>query len=249
MLNLVLEKALDFQKSIGAISILVDEAEFLIDENGLSLKATDPSQISMIDFKLEKSAFKKFDFAEKTKIGLDLDYLNQIMSRAKPNDELTLSLLPDSNSLDLKFSGDSVRKFSIPLVDVSAADLPNPKIEFDAELVLKANVLQDALKDSALISTHVSLAVDGSSFFVKANSSKGTVDNETKFDKKTLIELNVKKEAVSMFPLDYLQDMLKTPSSDSIIQLSLKSKAPVKISYEIGKAKITYFLAPRIETD
>ena len=50
-----------------------------------------------------------------------------------------------------------------------------------------------------------------------------------------------------MFPLDYLQDMLKAASSDTKVSLSLKSSAPVKVSYSIGEASINYFLAPRIE--
>ena len=64
-MKLVLEKAADFQRSIEAIAVLIDEAEFVIDEKGLALKATDPSQISMVDYLLEKSAFKHFDAKEK----------------------------------------------------------------------------------------------------------------------------------------------------------------------------------------
>lgn len=51
-----------------------------------------------------------------------------------------------------------------------------------------------------------------------------------------------------MFPLDYLQDMLKAASGDTKVNLFLKSNAPVKVSYKIGDANISYFLAPRIET-
>jgi len=51
--------------------------------------------------------------------------------------------------------------------------------------------------------------VSGDNFVVKAESSKGNLDSVTEKDKKNLIELNVKAEAMSMFPLDYLQDMLK----------------------------------------
>ncbi len=248
-MELVLEKAFDFQKSIEAISVLIDEAEFIVDSEAFYLKATDPSQISMVDFRLEKNAFKKFEVKEKTKIGLDLDYLNQIMSRAKPTDELHISLNENDNALSLTFKGSSVKKFSVPLVDVSSSELPNPKIDFDAELVLKASILQDALKDAALISSHVSLAVDDDKFSVKANSSKGSLNNETQLDKKNLIELQAKKAAASMFPLDYLSDMMKVPSSDSNVKIKIKSNAPVQISYEIGKANISYFLAPRIEAN
>lgn len=248
-MKLVLEKALDFQKSIEAIAVLIDEAEFVIDENGLALKATDPSQISMVDFLLEKKAFKKFDSGEKTKIGLDLDYLRQVMSRAKADDELTLELDESNSRLNVRFKGTSTRKFNLPLIDISSADLPNPKIEFDAEVKLLASLLQDALKDAALISSHVSIGVLDDKFVVKADSSKGNLDSVTEKDKKNLIELNAKQDATSMFPLEYLQDMLKAAQSSTEIDLQLKGNAPIQISYSIGEARIKYFLAPRIESD
>jgi len=247
-MKLVLDKAGIFQKSIEAIAVLIDEAEFLIDENGLTLKATDPSQISMVDYSLEKKAFKEFDSKDKMKIGLDLDYLKQVMSRSKPDDELTIELDEGKSRLIVMFKGTSSRKFDLPLIDISSAELPNPKIEFDAEVKMLASVLQDALKDASLVSSHVSLGVSGDKFVVKADSSKGNLDSITEKDKHNLLELNVKKDAMSMFPLDYLQDMLKTAQSSTPILVKLKASAPIEVSYEIGPAKIKYFLAPRIES-
>ncbi len=248
-MKIVFEKASDFQKCIEAISVLIDEAEFLLDENKLSLKATDPSQISMVDFAIDKKAFKEYDVKEKTKIGVDLSYFSQVMNRAKANDSLVLELDEDKSRLNVIFEGASTRHFQIPLIDISAAELPNPKIEFDTELKIKAGLIQDALKDASLISTHVSLGATKEDFFVRANSSKGNLNSKTKKDGKNLVELKTTKETSSMFPLDYLQDMLKAPSSDSEIELKLKTNAPIQIKYSIGEAKITYFLAPRIESD
>lgn len=246
-MEFIIEKADDFKKSIEAIAVLIDEAEFVADSNSLDLKATDPSQIALIDFHMEKKAFKKFDVKEKIKIGLDISYLKQVVSRAKANDELIMQLDKETNSLNLTFKGDSTRKFVIPLLDVSSSELPNPKIEFDAHISIRASVLQDALKDASLISTYVYLGVDSKSFFVKASSSKGTLHNETLKNDKTIKKMDVKKESRSMFSLEYLSDMLKAASSDSDVNVSLKSNAPVKISYSIGDASITYFLAPRNE--
>ena len=248
-MQLILEKAADLQKSIEAIAVLIDEAEFIADERGLALRATDPSQISMVNFLLEKKAFKKFDVKGATKIGLDLEYLRQIMSRAKSNDQLSIELADNDNRLHVHFKGVGERAFQIPLIDISAAELPNPKIEFDAFIKMRAAVLQDALKDASLISSHVCLGIAKDKFFVKADSSKGNLRNETEKDKENLIELKASKEVSSMFPLDYLQDIIKTAASDTIVELKLKNNAPIEVSYNIGEAQITYLLAPRIESD
>ncbi|MFH1256898.1 MAG: proliferating cell nuclear antigen (pcna) [Candidatus Diapherotrites archaeon] len=249
MIELELADATLFKRCIDSIAVLVDEAEFLIGANGLTLKATDPSQISMVDFELGEKAFKKFKVERQSKIGVDLDYLSQIMSRAKAGEELRISVDEKATNLLLEFSGKAKRSFSLPLIDVSSVDLPSPKIDFDAEIKINASVIQDGLKDASLIGTHISLGVDAEKFFMKAHSSKGTLNHETTKKEKTLSELKVKKEAKAMFPLDYLADMLKAADSGTEIDLNLKANAPVRISYKIGEATITYFLAPRIESD
>ncbi len=247
MVKLVLEDASDFKRCVDAISVLIDEAEFLVEKDRFVLKATDPSQISMVDFELPKNAFHEYEVDSPTKIGLDLDYLSQVMSRSKPKEKLVMELDEAKSRLNLTFKGSSTRKFSIPLIDFSSQELPNPKIEFDAEIKLKAGIIQDALKDAALISTHLTLGVTDETFFVKAHSSKGELFNEATKKDKELIELKTRNDCTSMFPLDYLSDMLKAASSSDEIDLHLKSNAPVRLSYKIGKASITYFLAPRIE--
>lgn len=247
-MELILKDATVLKKSIEAISVLIDEAELVINKNGLELRATDPSQISMVDFTLEKKAFEKFE-CEEMRLGLDLDYLNQILSRAQSSDKLILSLDEKKAFLSVTFEGKAKRSFQVPLIDISSNEVPSPKIDFDAELKINAGFLQNAFKDAALISSHITLGCSDESFFIKANSSKGNLVEETKKDKENLPEIKVKSECKSMFPLDYLQDMVKAASSSETINLLIKTNAPVKISYSISGANITYFLAPRIESN
>ncbi len=242
-MELVLKNASSFKKSIEAISVLIDEAEIIV-KDGLELRATDPSQISMVDFKMPKTSFEKFD-AQEMKLGLDLDYLNQVLSRAQSSDKLEISLDDKKSFLEIKFLGKAERSFQIPLIDISSSEVPSPKIEFDAELTINPIFLQNAFKDASLMSSHIVIGCDEEKFFVEAKSSKGKLREEAKKDKETLPEMMVKKECKSMFPLDYLKDMLKSASEKAFI--SIKTNAPIRISYKIDEAEITYFLAPRIE--
>ncbi len=247
-MKLVLDNAVEFKKAIDAISVLIDEAEFTISEEGLKLKATDPSQISMIDFKLPKTAFSEYELEKETKIGLDLDYLSQIMSRSKQGEKLILELNEKESRLKVQLKGSSTRNFFIQLLDISSTELPSPKLESDAVVKANAGLIKDGLKDALLVSTHVTLGVTSKNFFIKANSSKGESINEITKEDENLKELNAKKECYAMFPLNYLQDMLKSADSNTLIELQMKSNAPIKIIYSIGNAELEYFLAPRIES-
>ncbi|MEK6972887.1 MAG: proliferating cell nuclear antigen (pcna) [archaeon] len=247
---LSLENAISFKRCIDAISVLIDEAEFSITENGLELRATDPSQISMIDFKINKSAFKQFDVKEDIKLGIDIGYLSQILGRAKKDDSISLDLNATKSSLNVTFSvGNSKRAFSVPLIDISQAQLPSLNIDFDSTITLKADSIKEAMKDAALISSYVVILAQADKFVAEANSSKGHLVNEISAKDAAIKEFKVRKECRSMFPLEYLQNMLKAAESNDFIEISMKNNAPIRIFYPIGKAEITYYLAPRIETE
>ncbi|MFH1224536.1 MAG: proliferating cell nuclear antigen (pcna) [Candidatus Diapherotrites archaeon] len=249
MLSMVLDDAVSFRKCIDALSVLIDEAEFVADSSGLVLKATDPSQISMVDFRMPKKAFREMNVDETQKFGIDLSYLSQVMSRAQAKDRLKMEIAKDKAHLIVTFEGSAKRSFSIPLLDLTTAELPTPKIEFDAELKVIASELQGGFKDAALISSHLTLGVDAEKFFMRANSSKGTFSHELTKKDAALSELKAKNEAKSIFPLDYLANMLKGAPSDTQVKLFLKKDAPIKVEYSICGADLVYFLAPRIEGD
>ncbi|MEM4261750.1 MAG: proliferating cell nuclear antigen (pcna), partial [Candidatus Diapherotrites archaeon] len=235
-----------FKRFVDGIAVLVDEAEFVISNEGVYLKATDPSQVSLVDFSLPNSSFKVFELPQPLRLGVDLNYLNQVFSRAKANDVVEISLSADSK-FSIVFSGVAKRSFVVPLLDLASQEIPVPKIDFDAELKMNAGLLQDCLKDVSLVSTHVVLSVVDGCFVVSANSSKGNVENSYSVEEHSLISLSAKSNCKAMFPLDYLTNFFKAASSDTEVVLKLKSDAPIEVSYSFGGATLRYFLAPRIE--
>ncbi|MEM4598288.1 MAG: proliferating cell nuclear antigen (pcna) [Candidatus Diapherotrites archaeon] len=248
-IKLVFENANAFRKNIEAIAALIDEAEFIVSDSGLALKATDPSQIAMVDFEMPKSAFKEFNVEKEIKLGADMDYFRQIMSRAKSDDVIVLEMGADKTVLSIKFLGKSSRSFSMPLIDVSKGQVPNPKIDFDAELSLKAAIIQDSLKDAEILSAHITFGVRNETFYVSANSSKGTFINEVQKKDGSIKKFEASKDCKAMFPLDYLKNMLKVLSGEDELKLFLKSDAPLKLEFMNEKARITYYLAPRIDVE
>src|SRR3989304_2391782 len=61
MFKLKVSDAKLLRDMVTAISILVDEATFKIDPDGLKLRAMDPSRVAMIDFEWPKTVFKNRD--------------------------------------------------------------------------------------------------------------------------------------------------------------------------------------------
>ncbi len=71
-----------------AISILVDEATFKIEPDGLKLRAMDPSRVAMIDFEWPKSIFEEYVSNEPTKMCINISELLKLLNvpaKTKPS--------------------------------------------------------------------------------------------------------------------------------------------------------------------
>ena len=235
-----------FKKCIDAISTLIDEGEFIANEEGLMLRAMDPSQIAMVDFKLPKKAFEKYQ-VNTAKLGVNMEDLATVMSRVRTGEKLEMKLDESKARLILTFKGHSTRRFVVPLLDLAASVPKEPQITFESVAKLNGSFLKESLKDTQLVSSHVVLEASQDAFVIRAYGDKGEVDIETKKDSKQVIEYKVDKVAKAMFPLDYLNDLLKNVDATTNVIISLRMNAPLKLDYPIGDAQITYYLAPRIE--
>ncbi|MBN2067620.1 MAG: proliferating cell nuclear antigen (pcna) [Candidatus Diapherotrites archaeon] len=229
------------QRAIDSISSFISEGNLRFNDNGISLKAIDPSQIVLVDFNVAKSAFEKYN-VEPTLAGVDLQELNRIMSRALPNDKLLMQLT--DSELNLKLEGDLSRSFSLPLIDVNEEEVKIPEAEFDAKVEISARVLKEALKDAGLFGSSVVLKVKDRQLFVEARGSAGTLHTIARQAKH--ITVKGSSEVVSKYSLGFLQNIVKDAASDEKISMQLKSDAPMKVSYKIGPAFLEFHLAHMI---
>jgi len=240
-----------FKQCVDAIVNLIDEGTLELGPDEVGVRAMDPSQIAMVVFSLPKKAFSAYKVAgESMRIGVNFSELGKVLARARSGDKLTLK--KDENKLVLEFKGEGHRrKFSLPLLEAGAAAQREPKIEHDALVKMKGGEFKDLLRDVALVSTHLTLEAKGNSFSVFARGDSAELESEAeKSEKKgSAFEVDAKKEARATFPLQYLDDIVKACPEDSILTTHLRTNAPVKIEYKIGDASLTYYLAPRIESE
>ena len=93
-------KADSLKEFIGTVGSLVDEAKINVSEEGLQVKAVDPSHVAMIEANLMKSAFDSFDVKD-VQMGLDIDKFKSVLTMAgkdemvilEKDEELNLSLI------------------------------------------------------------------------------------------------------------------------------------------------------------
>jgi proliferating cell nuclear antigen len=116
-----------------AISILVDEATFKIEPDGLKLRAMDPSRVAMIDFEWPKTIFEEYICNEPAKMCINISELLKLLKRAGKDEAVELSLDEATGRLQVKISGKYNRNFTMPTLEASEEEVPTPKITFNVK--------------------------------------------------------------------------------------------------------------------
>ncbi len=241
-----LDNARYWRDCIGAIGALVDEGLFNITKEGISLKAMDPSSISMIAFTIPSKAFSKFTVDKNTTIGLNLENLNKILSRTRDDEALVMK---DTDSkLSMEFVGAaSKRKYRLQLIDVKKSVEKEPNVAFDAKVEISADPLKDILKDASLLSSYITFKAAKDQFTTSAHGDSGELEELHTNDGSVVKKVDVEKNADAVFNLEFLENMVGPCPSGNTVSIAMKSNEPLKLSYNIGESSLSYFLAPYME--
>jgi len=234
-----------------AISILVDEATFKIDAEGLKLRAMDPSRVAMIDFAWPKTIFEEYVCTELTKICLNISELLKLLKRAGRDESVELSLDDKTGRLQVKIMGKYSRNFTMPTLEASEEEVPTPKITFNVKAKSTTAGLSQAIEDAQLVSDHVRIEADPEKLVLSATGDLMGATITLQKGSDALLDLEVKEPSKATFSLSYLSEIIKAASATSdIATLEFSSDMPVHIDFQqIKDGKLTFFLAPRIETD
>jgi len=232
---------------VNAIVSLIDEGTFNISKEGISLKAMDPSGISMISFSMPNKAFSKFNVEKTTPVGLNLGNLSKFLDRSRDGEQLVMK--DAGNQIELTFVGqNSKRKCTLPMIDAGKDPEKEPKIDFESRVELKSDSLREVLKDVTLVSTYANFKTDKNFFLVTGNGDAGKLEEEHLDSADMIKKLDVKKATSATFNLEYLERIVNGCPSDTTISLSLKNDEPIRIDYMIGEASFIYYLAPYLES-
>ncbi|MFW9985262.1 MAG: proliferating cell nuclear antigen (pcna) [Candidatus Odinarchaeota archaeon] len=244
------DDAKTWQALIGAISALVDEANFEVSPQGMTLRAMDPSRIAMVDFELPKSAFSNFECDEEDRIGINLDEMEKIVKRAGSGNSLALGLDREKNQLAITLEGRTRRSFNISLIDLGADRPPSLNVDFDVNIKITADTLKEIIQDADIISDFITIDAAPETLTISARGDTGNLKVNIEKNEEALLEYTVKQPAKSLYALEYLNDMMKAVAASDTVQIEFGKGTPIKLLFAVSSGgHITYFLAPRVEDD
>lgn len=235
----------------NAISILVDEATFKIEPDGLKLRAMDPSRVAMIDFEWPKSIFEEYICNEPAKMCINISELLKLLKRAGKDESVELSLDDATGRLHITVSGKYTRNFTMPTLEASEEEVPTPKITFNVKAKTTTQGLSQAIEDAQLVSDHVRVEADNEKLVLNATGDLMGANITLQKGNDALLDLEAKEPSKATFSLSYLSEIIKAASATSdIATIEFSTDMPVRIDFQqTREGKLTFFLAPRIETE
>lgn len=234
--------------SLESIASLITEGSFKIDKDGIHLTAMDPASVAMVDFLILPSAFLDFSAQEIYFATININNLVDILKRARANDQITLELT--ENKLKITMQGDFKRNFSIPLIDTPPGSQNVPELDFKARVELVGNALRDGIKDASMVSDCVILEAKPASFTIKSFGDTSETNMILTKDSASLVALETSGDEKAKYSIDYLDKMLKGSKVADRVVIKYGTDYPMKMDCTaIDKLKLSFILAPRVDTD
>ena len=234
-----------------AISILVDEATFKMDAEGLKLRAMDPSRVAMVDFEWPKTVFEEYACTEPTKMCINVSELLKLLRRTGRDEAVELSLDEKTGRLQIRITGRYTRNFTMPTLEASEEEVPTPKITFNVKAKTTTEGLRQAIEDAQLVSDHVRIEADTEKLVLNAAGDLMGATIELRKGSDALLDVEAKESSRATFSLSYLSEIIKAASTTSeIATLEFSTDMPIKLDFQQPKeGRLTFYLAPRIETE
>lgn len=245
-------KADNLKEFIGTVGSLVDEAKLNVNEDGMQIKAVDPSHVAMIEANLIKSAFDSYE-TDVAEMGIDVDKFKTVLTVAGKEDMVSLEKDDKLNRLVVNI-GNLTR--AMPLLDTSG--MPDPKVpslDLPAFVSVSVEEISQGLKASKSVSDHIALSTTKDSFRLVCEG-----DNQNRVDltlgKEQLEKLVSPEETTSLFSLEYFALMVNSLPPDRILHINLGTDLPVKVDADLAiedltgaQGNVKFLLAPRIDRE
>ncbi|MBE6518878.1 MAG: DNA polymerase sliding clamp [Thermoplasmata archaeon] len=230
---------------VNIISTLIDEVKFTITPEGMTLKAVDAAHVAMIEMDISDKAFESFS-AESTELGLDLEKVKGVLKLAGAGEVIRMEQDDSTGKLVFKV-GNITRRMS--LIDTTGMNDPKvPQLNLATNILVPIEELQKGIRAVESISDHITLKA-GPDYFEL--SSEGDTDSVYLRLDASAAKIEASSEVCSMFPPDYLSNIIKAIPSGTQVNIELDNDYPVKLVFALadGAAKVSYLLAPRIESE
>ncbi|MEM2025369.1 MAG: DNA polymerase sliding clamp, partial [Desulfurococcaceae archaeon] len=194
-------------------------------EEGLSIKALDVDQSSMIDVFFPKGMFLEYDIADIYNIGISANNIGRIFKHIKKGENLAIEPEGDYVKFNIGSGGILSRKYKFRNLDIPLPEIPELSLNFTVTAKIMAQSLNKAIEDIEAIGGNTEISATQDALIIR---SSGTGRVETKFSagSQALINLEVLEPASSIYDTAKIVNILGISKVSDMVSLQFANKMP-----------------------
>ena len=227
--------------AIGIVSEIVKEVRIKLLEDGMSIVAVDPANVSLVIFKFPKSSFSKYETGNEV-WGVNLDDLKRILKRASTSSSVVFE--QEDNQLKISIFDKIKRVFTLSLINVSSEDKDVPDLNFAAKVEIDSKVLSESIEDAKIVADSCAFIAGDGFFMVEGAGSLSSARAEFSSD-----EAKISGIAKSRYSLEYLMKFIRAGKIAEKAVINFSDDYPLRLDFPGEKMGIGFVLAPRVEND
>lgn len=234
---------------IVSISKIIDEGVFTIGEEGVRLRAMDPSKIVLVDFHLPKESFTEFETTGSESLSVNMSDLAKILRRVVKDDELILESR-EAKSLTVSLVGRGIRSFTLPSIEAAFEEIPELKLDLPVTARIPPSVFKEVIRELEPIGEAIEFKTVSSENTLIARSYSDVVEAQMFLlvQDGSLYELMVREDATSSYSMDYLIDIAVVASIAEELVFEYGTDLPCRIQFTLPYGgKVVFYVAPRVE--
>jgi proliferating cell nuclear antigen len=249
-MKLVMAEPRLLKESVSIISDLVNEVTFKVDSDKIELIAMDPANVAMVMFKIVSSAFVDYKVEKPVSFSVNLDNLDQILKRVKPNDTLEMELDSKNNKLKISLKGDSSKTFNLSLIDIDDTEQKIPDLKFNVKAEVPSQMFSESVEDMDIVAESVALVAEANKLTVESEGRFNAAHVEMVGNEGTVISMSKADRVLSKYSIEYLKKIVKGAKLSDVAVIQFGDEYPLRVDYKVmDKLMLSFILAPRVDSD
>ncbi len=235
-----------FSYIMRTIGDFLDEANFIVNKEGMRVSGIDPSRVVFLDIFLPSSYFEDFKLDNESEtLGFKLDDLNDILRRVQKDESLIIS--STESKLLLSLEGDFKRIFELPLIKVETSQPPSVKLEFPFKAKLLTITFADIIEELSDLGETITISSKDNKLYFEVAGDIATSKVELSTEGGTLLEASG-ADSSSVYGMEYVSNTTKMRRASDTMELAFGSQIPLKLHFELPQGGHgDFYIAPRAE--
>ncbi len=251
--SLLFPKGKDVRYAFSALSTILKSASLKVGPEGVKMKAIDDAKISLILLEIPASSLDEVNIGEDAEVGISFDVLKKIMKRIGSRDKVELIIDKRQAKLGVVIytkkgrEGGIYRKFSVPLMDVSEEEVPEPNLTYPIRITADLASMQDVIAATADIGEAVTFTAAPDQFAIRAEGDGGkSIESIYQSTDELFHEYSAGEGGTATYSADHILGfMSQMRQICDAVTMEFATNKPLKLTFNFSTGSVVLYLAPR----